>query len=230
MLGVTDESVGENFSESLLQMARDKTLAVIERAREQVRPGISENEARALVQQVQSDLGAPKSWHPAQIRFGPNTALPFGRKGVENPVLQRDDIFFFDIGPVFAGHEGDVGRAYSVGQNSEFVRCCRDVEEIWFEVQMAWLATRKHVTELTDNLNAGKDLYDYAAKCAQKRGWLLNLEKANGHRIADFPHIAKARGSIENFPGLPASNRWILEIQIKHPTLEFGAFYEDLLG
>ena len=37
---------------------------------------------------------------------------------------------------------------------------------------------------------------DFATAAAHSRGWLLSLTKANGHRIADFPHVAKARGSI----------------------------------
>jgi methionyl aminopeptidase len=53
---------------------------------------------------------------------------------------------------------------------------------------------------------------------------------ADDHRIADFPHAARTRGSIEGFEQTPAPNRWILEIQIRHPSKTFGAFYEDLLN
>ena len=60
--------------------------------------------------------------------FGTNTTLPFGKKGEENPTLQKDDVFFFDLGPLFDGHEGDVGRAFAVGTDPEMHRCCEDVE------------------------------------------------------------------------------------------------------
>jgi hypothetical protein len=59
---------------------------------------------------------------------------------------------------------------------------------------------------------------------------VLSLKKAAGHRIADFPHTARRRGSIEKLEYIPATNRWILEIQIRHPEKPFGAFFEDLLN
>src|SRR5258705_294481 len=105
MLGIADETVGTQFQADFLQMARDKSLQVILQAAKLIRPGMTEDEARNLVQDIQAQLGAPKSWHPSQIRFGENTLLPFGQKGKDNPVLEENDIFFFDIGPIFAGHE-----------------------------------------------------------------------------------------------------------------------------
>ena len=71
---------------------------------------------------------------------------------------------------------------------------------------------------------------NFAQNCAKSYGWILSLEKANGHRISDFPHAARIRGNIEEFDSTPAPDRWILEIQIRHPTRPFGAFYEDLLS
>lgn len=220
MKGPTNESVGANFSTDLLQNARNKTLEVIETAAKQIKPGMTETEARKLVQEIQASSGAPKSWHPPQIRFGENTLMPFGQRGVENPTLAENDIFFLDIGPIFEGHEGDVGRAYTVGSDAEMKRCCVDVEAIWHEVRKQWEASN----------TSGKELYDFARECAKKRGWQLSLHEANGHRISDFPHAAKIRGSIEGFEQKPAANRWILEIQIRHPEKPFGAFYEDLLN
>ena len=76
----------------------------------------------------------------------------------------------------------------------------------------------------------GEELYKFAEECAVARGWRLSLQKANGHRISDFPHVARIRGSIEGFLEKPSANRWILEIQIRHPSKAFGAFYEDLLN
>jgi len=220
MQGPTDESVGSHFSNELLQAARDKTLEAITEAARAIRPGWSEAEARAHVQDIQTRLGAPKSWHPPMIRFGANTLLPFGKRGEENPRLAENDILFFDIGPIFDGHEGDVGRAFTVGNDPEMKKCCRDIEAIWFEVRDHWQKTGA----------TGTALYEFAKQATEKRGWLLSLEKANGHRIADFPHAARQRGSIEGWTDQLSSNRWILEIQIRHPSRPFGAFYEDLLN
>lgn len=220
MDGIAKETVGENFRADLLLKARDLTLRVIEEAAARIKPGTSEKEGKKIVAEVQKELGSPKSWHPPQIRFGENTILPFNGVGAENVVLQEDDIFFLDLGPVFEDHEGDVGRSFSLGKNPDYERCCKDAEEIWHKVADRWSSTQA----------TGPELYEYAAKLALERGWVLSLQKANGHRVADFPHAARARGSVEKFPGHPAPQRWILEIQIRHPSMKFGAFYEDILN
>jgi Xaa-Pro aminopeptidase len=219
MQGPADETVGSDFSLEKLEQARDQTLSVILEAAALIKPGTSEKEARALVAEIQARMGAPKSWHPPQIRFGENTVLPFGAKGKEDIRLQANDIFFFDIGPIFDGHEGDVGRAFSVGYDPEMEKCCRDAEAIWHEMREKW--QKEQIT--------GEKLYDFAKARAQNRGWVLSLEKANGHRVADFPHAARGRGSVESFSGHLAPHRWVLEIQIRHPSRPFGAFFEDLL-
>lgn len=220
MTAIIDETVGANFSADNLMEARNKTLEVILEAAKAMKPGILESEARKLIVEIQSQRGAPKSWHPPQIRFGENTLLPFGVPGQADICLKPNDIFFFDIGPIFSGHEGDVGRPFTIGNDPEMKKCCKAAEEIWFEVRNYW-----HHQKVT-----GKDLYEFAKSCALRRGWQLSLHEANGHRIADFPHAAKTRGSIEGFEQIPSPNRWILEIQIRHPTKPFGAFYEDLLN
>lgn len=220
MQGTTNETVGASFNVDLLQAARDKTLQVLQQVSAHIRVGTHESEAKKLLQQIQESLGALKSWHPPQIRFGENTILPFGQKGLEDPALKENDIYFLDIGPIFDGHEGDVGRSFTLGRDPEMHKCCRDVEAIWLEVRDHW--ARQNVT--------GAELYRFAEASAAQRGWQLSLQKANGHRISDFPHAAKIRGSIEGFEEKPAANRWILEIQIRHPTKPFGAFFEDLLN
>jgi Xaa-Pro aminopeptidase len=220
MQGTADETVGDGFQEDLLIKARDKTLEVIHRAARLVKPGMTESQAKELLQSIQMGLGGAKSWHPPQIRFGQNTLCPFGKTGAENVALQEKDIFFFDVGPIFDGHEGDVGRTFFLGQDPEMIQCCHDVEETWQEVRNHWKS----------NGVSGAELYEFARARAQLKGWALSLEKANGHRIADFPHAARSRGSIEGRLDHPAPNRWILEIQIRHPVKNFGAFYEDILN
>lgn len=220
MQGPVIETVGENFREDLLIQARDLSLRVLEATAAEIRPGISESDAKIKLAEIQARMGAPGHWHPPQIRFGEHTLLPFGKPGKQDLILQDDDIFFLDIGPVFQDHEGDIGRTFTVGDDPLKKKCVRDAAEIWFEVRAHW--RESNVT--------GPKLYAFATACAEKRGWLLSLRKANGHRIADYPHAAQGRGSIEGHDKILDSNRWILEVQIRHPELPFGAFYEDLLN
>lgn len=213
------ESVGEKFEDSLIVAARDKTLEVIRAVSRQVVPGMTEDQVRKLVQAEMEKSGTEKFWHAPQIRLGVNTLRAFGEPGEPGVILAENDVFFLDLGPVYAGHEGDVGRAFAVGSDPEMNRIARDVETIWKRVRDHWTQTQE----------SGAKLYAFATQEAQALGWELSLHEANGHRIADFPHAAKRRGTIEGLDFKPSSSRWILEIHIKHPTRPFGAFYEDLL-
>ena len=73
---------------------------------------------------------------------------------------------------------------------------------------------------------AASDLIGVAE--AADRGWLLNLEMT-GHRVSEFPHKAHYDGALIDQRFAPSPGLWILEIQLRHPTRPFGAFYEDLL-
>lgn len=213
------ESVGEKFQLDLLKRARSKALDCLMEAAGKIKPGMTEEEARKIALDTLAAHGAGKSWHTPQIRFGENTVLSFGVPGKEGVRLQENDIFFFDFGPIFSDHEGDIGRPFAIGNDPDHHRCCEDAKAIWNETRRQW-KTKK---------TTGVELYEFAAKRAEQRGWKLSLTDAGGHRISDFPHVAKARSSIDGNALVPAPNRWILEIQIRHPEKPFGAFYEDLL-
>jgi Xaa-Pro aminopeptidase len=213
------ESVGAGFSDALLLNARHLTLAAIEAAAARIGPGTSEDEGRVIVTEELHRLGSEKLWHAPQVRFGRNTLRAFGERGEPGVTLATNDIYFLDLGPVFAGHEGDVGRTFAVGQDPDQRRVAADAAAIWRLTRDRWFTTG----------DSGARLYAYATELAQARGWVLSLHEANGHRIADFPHAARQRGAVEPLEFRPAPARWILEIQLRHPTREFGAFYEDLL-
>jgi hypothetical protein len=57
---------------------------------------------------------------------------------------------------------------------------------------------------------------------------VLNQE-VDGHRVGDFPHQVFFRGGMSELDFKPGAGVWILEIQIRHPTLSYGAFYEGSL-
>ncbi|OKA27326.1 hypothetical protein BOH74_05960 [Pseudomonas versuta] len=66
-------------------------------------------------------------------------------------------------------------------------------------------------------------------RLAQAMGWVLNLN-IKDHRVSDFPHAVHRGGDLGDFEHYPNQGLWILEIQIAHPDLPSGAFFEDLLA
>lgn len=217
------ESTGIHYSDSKLEFAQICTLKVIETLKEKLYVGITESQAHEVLKQILKSQGDIKSWHPPQIRFGENTIHCFGEIPKSVRSLQETDILFLDLGLVFDNHEGDVGRSFFIGNGpeiNEFKKCATDVKEIWSEVRSKW----------QEQKSTGAELYKFANDCAIQRGWVLSLKKANGHRVADFLHTAGKRHSIEMLEFSPSADRWILEIQIRHPEKNYGAFYEDLLN
>jgi methionyl aminopeptidase len=133
-------------------------------------------------------------------------------------VLDENDIFFIDIGPVYEDTEGDAGETFVFGDDPDHIRAKKEVRLIWDDVRDTWFAER--IT--------GKDLYDHAIEVAASYGWMLNMD-LSGHRLSDFPHSAHYDGPLAEVTFCPNPNLWVLEIAIAHPDRTFGAFYEDLL-
>jgi hypothetical protein len=105
-----------------------------------------------------------------------------------------------------------------IGSDPEKTRVVNASRHIWEETSEEW---KKGVT--------GVSLYAFAEARAKEREVLL-VSEIQGHRLSDFPHAALAKGAIlgrQEF--VPAPGAWVLEIQVRHPTLPFGAFHEDLL-
>jgi Xaa-Pro aminopeptidase len=157
-------------------------------------------------------------WHPVLVRFGANTLKIFKEPSEGDPILGEDDLYFIDIGPVFDGHEGDVGATYVLGSDPEKRACADAAKTLFDDVSMAW--RQQHLS--------GPDLYAFADRRAREMGWALNLD-IKGHRVSDFPHAIYRGGNLGDFASEPAPGVWILEIQIRHPSKPYGAFYEDLL-
>jgi hypothetical protein len=98
------------------------------------------------------------------------------------------------------------------------MRACADAaRELFARTAARW---REGVT--------GSMLYAYADDEATAMGWRLNHE-TKGHRVGDYPHAVHKAGSLGEFDAAPVPGLWILEVQIAHPSLPIGAFFEDLL-
>jgi Xaa-Pro aminopeptidase len=212
------EAVGPAFDPQRMQHARSQSWAALQGIRERMRPGISEEEARAEAEQVFAALGMERLWHPTIIRIGPNTTKIFREPSDPAVRLGENDIYFIDLGLVFDGHEGDVGDTFTVGHAPKQEACAQAARDLFKDVADTWR---------TGSLN-GPDLYNYAHARAESMGWRFN-HAIKGHRISDFPHAVHKGGNLGDFEHRPAEGLWILEIQLAHPTEPFGAFYEDLL-
>jgi Xaa-Pro aminopeptidase len=212
------EAVGQRFDPARMQHAREKTWAALHGIRERMRPGISEDEAKAAAMEVFRGLGYERLWHPVLIRIGANTTKTYRQRSDPNVRLGENDSYFIDLGLVFDGHEGDVGDTFVVGHAPQRQACADAARALFGEVAEAW---RAHGL-------SGQALYAFAGERAEAMGWRFN-HAIKGHRVSDFPHSIHQGGDLGDLEALPSSGLWILEIQIAHPTEPFGAFYEDLL-
>ncbi|TCI11465.1 aminopeptidase P family protein [Dyella soli] len=201
-----------------MQHARERSWAALHGIRERMRPGISEDEAKAEAAEVFRQLGMERLWHPVIIRIGPNTTRTYREPSDPSVRLGENDIYFVDLGLVFEGHEGDVGDTFVVGNDPQHHACAAAARELFRTVAEAWR---------TQGMT-GEALYAFASQRAEAMGWRLHHE-VKGHRVSDFPHAVHKAGDLGELGERPSDGLWILEIQITHPSEPYGAFFEDLL-
>jgi Xaa-Pro aminopeptidase len=212
------ERVGPAFSVDGMLLARHKTRQVITDISQLIKPGMIEEDAVEMAEQVMTDSGLELSWHPTRVRFGSNTMKAMKQASEPGVVLQENDIFFIDLAPRVEHWEGDGGATFVVGQHAVYERCAGDAEALFHEVRHVW--SRDKLT--------GQALYAFADKTARAMGWELNFDLP-GHRVSDFPHATIHTGSLAEFELSPSEMRWILEIHLCDPQKHFGAFFEDML-
>src|SRR5689334_22204239 len=146
------EQVGAAYNREQMQLVRAKTRDAVHAIAREMRVGMAETEGEEIARRVLKAGGLLRGWHGIKVRFGVNTTKGFSAPSEPNTILQKDDIFFIDIGPVWQKWEGDAGETFAVGGDTEMQRCARDVRTVFDRLQAKWLAER-----LT-----GKALYDYA--------------------------------------------------------------------
>jgi len=217
MPAVTAQDVGQRFSLEQMLGARERAWSALRAIADGITPGMTEPEAALLAKERLEAAGMQRIWHPSIIRFGPNTLKTFRQRSAPDTVLAANDIYFIDLGPVFDGHEGDVGDTFVVGHDETMQACADATRELFARGAAKW---REGVT--------GVALYDFIDAEATAMGWRLN-HATKGHRVGDYPHAVHKAGTLGNFDATPIPGLWILEIQIAHPTLPIGGFHEDLL-
>jgi len=212
------EATGDHFSLEELMYVRARTRRAVHMIADKVEVGMAEEEAKDAARSILTSLGMRRGWHHIIVRCGANTTKDFMARSEPGVVLQENDIFFVDIGPIFQNCEGDGGDTFVFGDNPDHHRAKRDVRTIWDDVRRVWF----------DEGITGQELYHYAEKKTEECGWKLNLD-LSGHRLSDYPHSAHYDGALADVGFRPHPNLWVLEIAIAHPDGGFGAFYEDLL-
>lgn len=214
---MTIQNFGEKFDREKLFRARNVARDITYELASLIRPGMTEEDAHRLYKELCQKYPVEKQWHPAKLRFGPNTICNFKDQSVPY-TLQDNDIFFLDIGPVVDGHEADYGETFSIGDNFEYKRLCHAQKDVFKAVAEHWKKYRE----------AGAPLYEFAKKKAQELGYILNTDQ-DGHRIGDFPHHVHFRGAMVECTEEIVPNAWILEIHLWEPQKKYGAFFEDIL-
>lgn len=211
------QDFGDSFDLSKFYNAREIARDITHELASQIRPLMAEEQAHEMYKKLCLKYGIEKNWHPPKIRFGPNTLKSF-KENSDPYTLMEEDIFYIDIGPVIDGHEADYGETFTLGQNYEHRHIADCAQKIFNLVRDEWSKTKMN----------GPLLYEWATLKAKELGYKLNMG-SDGHRIGDFPHHLIFKGAILDCPDELLPNAWILEIQIDHPKLKFGAFFEDIL-
>lgn len=211
------QDFGEKFDLQKLFQARDVARDLTYELSSLITPGMTEDKAHALYKELSQKHGVEKQWHPPKLRFGPNTLKNF-RDPSDPYILQEEDLFFLDIGPVIFGHEADYGETFSLGSSHELKYLAEASKKIFYEVENYW--KKNHLT--------GAPLYEFARSKAEALGLYLNMG-SDGHRIGDFPHHIHFKGGLVECEEDVVPNAWILEIHLWDQKRKIGSFFEDIL-
>ncbi|KQN61586.1 (Fe-S)-binding protein [Pseudomonas sp. Leaf58] len=211
------EKVGPRYSLDGMLAAREQSVRSVAAIASQLHVGMTTAQALEMAAQTLQAMGASHTWHPTYIRFGDDTVRT-PRQGIDlQRVLRPSDIVVVDVGPVWDGYEGDYGDTFVFGERDLHHACVKALHEVFDETRQAW---GRGLT--------GRELYDFAERSAQAKGWQLERNLA-GHRIADFPHVLYGQDKLAEVEIVPSEVVWVLEIQLCHPSEPVGAFFEDIL-
>lgn len=223
-----------NETKQQLIRAEQKAKALFSAVEEQrlIIPGKTEQElTEEIVRLARERFDIAAYWHKKIVRTGINTLYSYS----ENPpdlVIQKDDILFFDFGPIFEGWEADLGRTYVIGNDPLKLKLKNDIEAAWQEAS-AWYAKQNSLT--------GAAYFDYVTALAGRYGWAFGGEIA-GHIVGHFPHEQLAPGDMgldvhpDNHDDILQpdkqgnSRHWILEMQFVDRENGIGAFFEQLVA
>ncbi len=228
---MTAEIHSKTEQELLAAQAKAELLFAQTEERGFIRPGITEKQLSDQVYQLALELfGIRKYWHKRVVRAGVNTLCPY-RENPPDLTIQKDDLVFFDFGPVFEEWEADFGRTYLLGDDSAKRKMVNDLEIVFQETKQYF---RDH-PDIT-----GRELFEDIVERSRQLGWLYGGPHA-GHLIGTFPHEMQLGEHSANYICIENNKRmrdpdingelrhWILEVHLVDVERQYGAFYEELL-
>jgi len=217
------EQTGAKFNLQTYFQARALCQKVVDRIAAHTTTGMREADGQALIKEEFLKEGINRFWHPSKFRICKDTLKTFRDLPDQELQLQKDDVFFVDVGPILEEHEADYGQTFlhspGAQPNPDLVRLIESAQRIWLETAHRWKQEQM----------SGKSLYDSAATLTESLGYKLNPLMA-GHRLGDFPHSLYSRDRLSEMSLTPKENLWVLEIHIRDERLERGAFFEDVLS
>jgi Xaa-Pro aminopeptidase len=217
-------NLAEQRTKDLYKAVEDRGLIV---------PGKLESVLNAeIVKLAKDEFGMENHWHKKIVRSGVNTLQSYSGNPPDREI-QRDDVVFLDYGPIFEGHESDVGRTYVLGDDPAKLKLKSDVEKAWNEAK-EWYLKQTHLT--------GAEFFNYLKELARHYGYEYGGE-IGGHIIGPFPHEQPDKAndlSLDIHPDNHASillldkngkrRQWVLEIQFVDKAKGIGGFYEQMLN
>ena len=160
----------------MLEM-RGKTRKAIHAIAAACKPGMVEEDAVQMAKDILAADDMVRGWHDVYVRFGSNTLKTFGAASEPSVVLKENDLFFIDIGPVWASSRAMVATPSSLARRRDG-QIAEDAKKLFHIVRRKWENTGM----------SGRELYDFAIEEA-KDGLGVEMD-LSGHRLADFPHEA----------------------------------------
>src|SRR6202453_616102 len=94
------EGTGEKYDLNKLLDMRLRTRHAVYKIAAGIEVGMVEEDARAMARDVLKTTGMRRGWHHIITRLGPNTTKDFMAQSEPGVVLQPNEIFFIDIGPI----------------------------------------------------------------------------------------------------------------------------------
>jgi Xaa-Pro aminopeptidase len=163
-----------------LRRAVAATDAAFTEARAAIRPGMTEAEVAALVDQAMKRRGVSEVAFPANVVSGPERAQPVGLPTDRR--LRAGDVVMLDIGATWNGYHADLTRTYTVG------RPTAEQQALWDVVREAW---QRVVDESRPGVPCRR-LHEVAVAAMEARGHRLVHRIGHGiglHTSLEWPNL-----------------------------------------